>query len=263
MPEVDVGGQRFFYQERGRGDAVVLVHGFPLDGRIWEAQLEGLCDRWRVIVPELPGFGRSQPTGPFTLGQMAHHLRELLQRIGAVPAVLAGLSMGGYIALEYVVRCPSDLRGLILVDTKAEADTADGKAGRDKMIETVRAGGAKAVADAMEPKMLAPGALQSRPELARKLRQIMESQNPQTLEHALAAMRDRADHSDALASIAVPTLIIVGDQDAITPPAVASAMNREIPRSKLEVIKGAGHLTSMEQPEQVTRAMREFLTQLQ
>ena len=262
MPEIEVGGERIHYEERGRGLPVVLVHGFPLDCRIWEAQVAGLSDRHRVIAPDLRGFGRSRSSRAFSLGQMADDLHGLLEKLGALPAVLGGLSMGGYVALEYVVRYPAGLKGLMLIDTKAEADTAEGKAGRDKMIESVRKGGAKAVADAMEPKMLAPGAAQGRPEVARKLREIMESQSPKTIEHALAAMRDRTDHRDKLASIAVPTLIVVGDQDAITPPAVAEGMNREIPKSKLVVVKGAGHLTSMEQPEQVTRAMAEFLSQI-
>ena len=128
-----------------------------------------------------------------------------------------------------------------------------------KMIEAVRAGGSKAAADQMEPKMLAPDTLKAGGRVVRDLRTIMEACPPKTIENALLAMRDREDHTGDLPSIPVPTLIVVGEADAITPPATAQAMQREIPNSQLEVIPGAGHLAPMEQPEHVSRAIRGFV----
>jgi esterase/lipase len=177
----------------------------------------------------------------------------------ALPFVLAGLSMGGYVALAYAKKYPTDLRGLVLIDTKAEADTAEGKQGRAKMIDLVRKDGSKAVADQMMPKMLAKDAAEQRPQTAQTLRRMMEACPPKTIEHALAAMRDRPDRSGELSQIKVPTLVIVGESDAITPPAAAEAMVNKVPGAQLVVIKGAGHMSPMEQPEQVNRALRAFL----
>jgi 3-oxoadipate enol-lactonase len=259
MPEAVVDGQRVYYVEKEKGTPVVLVHGFPLDHRVWEAQIEALSDRWRVIAPDLPGFGQSRSDRPFTMHSQADGLHAFLGQIGALPCVLAGLSMGGYIAFAYLTKYPSDLKGLMMVDTRCEGDSPEGKLGRGKMIETARTGGSAAVAAQMMPKMLSADAQQNRPQLVQRLKSIMEECPAKTIENALAAMRDRDDCRDKLASIAVPTLGIVGDSDAITPPESAQGMCREIPHAKLAIIKGAGHMSPMEQPEQVNQAMRGFL----
>ncbi len=259
MPTIDFDGVGFNYEERGGGTPLVLVHGFPLDGRIWEDQLSALCDRYRVIALDLRGFGRSRAEQPFTMQSLADDVHHVLEKLGALPCVLGGLSMGGYVALAYVSKYPTDLKGLALIDTRCEADTPEGKQNREKMIESVRCAGSEAIANAMMPKMLAPDAQQSRPQLMQRLRTIMEECPPKTIEHALAAMRDRRDYRDRLASIAVPTLIIVGEHDAITPPSVSEFMRKEIPSSELVVVKGAGHMSPMEQPEQVNRAIRQFM----
>jgi 3-oxoadipate enol-lactonase len=158
-----------------------------------------------------------------------------------------------------VKKYPTDLRGLLLIDTKAEGDTPEGKEGRTKMVALVREKGSAAVAEQMMPKMLAPDTATRRPEVARNLRSIMEACPPRTIEHALLAMRDRPDHSINLPSVPVPTLIVVGDADAITPPAAAQAMQQAVPNSKLVTVRGAGHMTPMEQPAQVNQAIRQFL----
>jgi 3-oxoadipate enol-lactonase len=250
------------YTDRGRGDAVVLLHGFPLDRRMWDAQVERLSQQHRVIAPDLRGFGRSGRSDPFTIESLADDVHLFLEQLVAVPCVLAGLSMGGYVALAYAKKYPSDLRGLILVDTKAEADTPQAKEGRAKMIDLVRSSGAAAVAEQMLPKLIAPGTLQSRPDVVRSLRAMMENCPPHTIEYALTAMRDRPDRMGELSSIGVPALVIVGDGDAITPPSVAEAMQKQIPGAKLDVIRGAGHMSPMEQPEQVNRAIERFLSSL-
>ena len=262
MPSRTVNGSTLHYEEAGHGTPVVLLHGFPLDSRVWAKQREALGDRFRVITPDLRGFGKSASAEAFTLASLADDVHALLAAIGALPAVFGGLSMGGYVALEYVKKYPSDLKGLMLIDTKAEGDSPEGKQARDKMIELVRSKGSPAVAEQMMPKMLAPDSAQSRPGVARELRSIMEACPALTIAHALAAMRDRNDHTADLPSIAEPTLVLVGDADAITPPKVAHTMHEAIPRSQVAVIQGAGHMAIMEQPEQVNRAMRDFLARL-
>ena len=259
MPTRTVNGHTISFEEAGSGTPLVLLHGFPLDSSIWAKQREALAQRFRVITPDLRGFGKSASSASFSLADLADDIHALLVELKALPAVLGGLSMGGYVALEYAKKYPSDLRGLILIDTKAEGDTPEGKQARDKMIQLVREKGSAAVAEQMMPKMLAPDAEKSGPAVARELRSIMEMAPPKTIEHALAAMRERPDHSSNLPSIAVPTLIIVGDSDAITPPKMSEAMHKAIPNSKLVLIQGAGHMTPMEQPEQVNRAIADFV----
>jgi 3-oxoadipate enol-lactonase len=259
MPTIDINGATIHYRERGAGRAVVLLHGFPLDGRMWDAQLDALSGRHRVIVPDLRGFGQSPPAGPFTIESLADDVHALAQALGATPFVLAGLSMGGYVSLAYVRKYASTLRALILVDTKAEADTPEGREGREKMIQLVREKGSQAVGDAMEPKLLSPDTLKHKPAIVRAMRAMTDANPPITLGHALAAMRDRPDLTSLLPSIRLPTLVIVGDADSITPPSVAEQMQRAIPGAQLAVIRGAGHLSPMEQPEQVNAAMARFL----
>ena len=263
MPSVTIdAGKTMSYEERGSGRPLVLLHGFPLDARIWERQLETFGDRFRVIAPDLPGFGRSASDQKFTIKSLAEDVHQLLKQIGALPCALGGLSMGGYVALAFAKLCPRDLNALILIDTRAEGDTAEGKEKRNKMIELARGQGSRAVADQMFPNMVT-AAHGADPSVGGKLRTIMEACPPRTIEHALLAMRDRPDFTSDLPSIGVPTLILVGANDAITPPPMAQAMHKAISRSKLVEIPDAGHMTPMEQPDAVNRAIRDFLSAAQ
>ena len=212
----------------------------------------------RKISGDTRGFGGSKAEHAFTIESLADDVHALLAEIGALPCVLGGLSMGGYVSLAYVKKYPTDLRGLLLIDTKAEGDTAEGRQGREKMIQLAREKGSKPVADQMMSKMLAEETSRTKPQVVRKLREIMEACPAVTIQHALAAMRDRVDRTEDLRSIAVPSLIVVGEKDAITPPEVAEGMKR-IPRSTLEVIEGAGHMTPMEAPERVNDLIAKFL----
>jgi pimeloyl-ACP methyl ester carboxylesterase len=262
MPQRTVNGATLNYQEAGTGTPLVLLHGFPLDSRTWREQVAALSDRCRVIAPDLRGFGQSKSNDAFTMESLADDVHALLADLEALPCVLGGLSMGGYVALAYAKKYPADLRGLALIDTKAEADTPQGKEARQTMIELARSQGSKAVAEQMMPKMLASDADKSRPQVKRELDQVMNAQTPLTIEHALAAMRDRPDFTEDLPSIAVPTLVIVGEHDAITPPAGAEAMSRAIRNSTYVLIRGSGHMSPMEQPQQITDALRRFMTSL-
>jgi pimeloyl-ACP methyl ester carboxylesterase len=247
------------FSENGKGLPVVLVHGFPLDRRIWEAQLHGLSDHHRIITVDLPGFGKSPVSGPFSAKSLADDLRGFLKRIDALPCVLGGLSMGGYVALAFAEYYAGDLKGLMLVDTRAEGDTPQGKEGRAAMIELARTEGSAAVADQMMPKMVSETTKKNQPAIVKKLQAIMEACPAKTIEYACAAMRDRKDYSTELGSIKTPTLVIVGEADAITPPSMAENMHRSLAGSKIAIIPRAGHMSPMEQPAAVTKAIGEFL----
>ena len=257
MPTTIIRGATIHYIDQGSGPAIVLLHGFPLDHRMWNGQIESLSSAGhRVIAPDFRGFGQSPPAGPFSMESLADDVHALAEQLGATLFVLAGLSMGGYVALAYARKYPGSLRGLVLLDTKAESDTPEGREGRGKMIQLVREKGSRAVGDAMQPKLLAANA---KPGVVKRLRDMTDGTPPITIEHALAAMRDRPDQTGMLSSIQVPALVIVGDADAITPPAVCQAMQRAISHSQLVIIRDSGHMTTMEEPEQVNDAMREFL----
>ena len=251
--------QPLYHRETGQGTPLVLIHGFPFDSRMWDDQLAGLSDHFRVIAVELPGYGQSAPPRPFTTASAAEEVHELLKSIGALPCALVGLSMGGYVCFEFAARFLADMRALVLADTRYDADSAEARENRNRMIQLVRERGSAAIADIMEPKLLAPDTPKTRPAVQQKLRQIMESVSPQTIEHTLAALRDRSDSTGRLKSITVPTLIVMGQQDAITPLSVAQAMQQGIPRAQRAVIPGAGHMPPMEQPERFNRIVREFL----
>jgi 3-oxoadipate enol-lactonase len=262
MPNLKVNGASIHYSEHGNGVPVVLLHGYPLDHRVWHHQSRELAGISRVIAPDLPGFGHSTPRGAFTMESLADDVFGLLTSIRALPCVLGGLSMGGYVALAYQAKYANTLRGLVLVDTRAEADSAEGKAGREKQIELVDREGAAAIAEAMLPKLLSEETFTKQPELVKELREVIASCPPQTIKWALAAMRDRPDLRGTLAKVAAPTLIIVGQEDVITPLAASQAMQLAIRGSRLEVIPGAGHMAVTEKPHEVSVAITKFLREV-
>lgn len=262
MPTKSISGISMHYQDRGRGMPVVLIHGFPLDSRMWEAQAEALSDRYRIIAPDLRGFGLTRGGGSFTMDSLAEDVHALLKEVGALPSVVAGLSMGGYVTLAYAKKYPKDLKGLMLIDTRAEADSPEAKENRGKALQRVKDGGAKAIADDMMPKLVHEGVLKHRQDIAHKLRLILESQSPETIAHALVALRDRPDRVSDLAAIPVPTLVIVGEHDAITPPALSEKMSKELTHPTVAIIKNAGHMAPMEQADDVNLVMRRFLEQI-
>ncbi len=230
--DVNVNGVRMMVRERGEGDGqtLLLVHGFPLDSRMWREQLSGLARYTRVIAPDLRGHGLSDASQrPSSMDQHADDLAALLDRLDVKKAIVAGLSMGGYVTLALWRRHPERVAGIALVDTRAEPDTPAGKANRDVTAAWVREAGAGLLADEMMPKLLAPQSLADE-RITTQLREMIQSQPVEGLIGALGAMRDRIDSAATLATITVPTLVIVGDADAITPPADAAAMAARIPR---------------------------------
>ena len=256
-----VNGLRLAYGDRGREHetALLLVHGFPLDRRLWAAQVDPFANMTRVISPDLRGHGRSQVVpGPFTMEQHADDLAALLDHLKVRQTVVAGLSMGGYVAFAFWRRYSKRVRGLILADTRAEPDGAAAQAGRDAAMVTVQQTGAAAYADEMLPRLLAP-ASQADVKIVGAARKMMAEQPVEGIVGALGGLRDRADSRPTLPTIAVPTLVIAGEADAITPPADAQAMAAAIPGARFVVIPKAGHLSALEKPRAFNAAVRAFL----
>jgi 3-oxoadipate enol-lactonase len=239
---------------------LVLIHAFPLNARMWEPQLVLADAGWRVIAPQLRGFDGGVADPPVqSLDDYAGDIVDLLDALHVDQAVIAGLSMGGYVAFALFRLAPRYFRGLVLADTRPEADSPDALDGRRRMLAVVADQGASAVADAMIPRLLGETTRRERPGTAGHVRALIESTAPEAIADAVRAMMGRQDATPLLAAIRCPTLVLVGNEDEITPPAVAERMNRAIAGSRLVVVPGAGHLASLEQPELFNAALAQFL----
>lgn len=259
LPQVQLG-----YDDQGSGVPLVFVHGFPHDRSLWAQQRSALSSRARCIVPDLRGFGDSSTHGPFTMDQYTDDLCSLLDWMEIPQAVVCGLSMGGYVAMALWRRHPDRVRGLILCDTKAAADSDAARAGRDALTARVNAQGARAVVDQMLSSMIGASTPARAPQVVASVRAMMERQPVAGIVGALSALRDRPDSAQTIASISVPTLVVVGEEDTITPIAEATTMIDLLPLAtdaQLVRIAGAGHLPCLERPGAFNHAIAEFLLQ--
>jgi pimeloyl-ACP methyl ester carboxylesterase len=251
------------YEDIGRGDAVVLLHAFPLARGMWQPQLQALQKDFRIIAPDMRGFGGTSPFGgPPSIDQMAADVVQLLDSLKLPRVVLGGLSMGGYVALAFARRFSDRLRGLILADTRAEADSAEAKANRDKMIAFMQEHSAAELFEQLLPKLVSEATRQNQPAVLSELRRIASAQTPAGIIGALKSLRDRADSTDLLPALRVPTLVIVGSEDALTPPNLAEGMKAKLPNARLVQIAGAGHLSNLENPDAFNEAVKGFVKSL-
>lgn len=246
----------------GRGLPVVLLHAFPLNRTMWEPQIAALFGECRCIAPDLRGFGDSPRSGPYSMDQYADDVVALLDALQIEQAVIGGLSMGGYIALALWRRHQKRIRALVLADTRSGADTDEGKQKRGALIALAQSEGSVAVADKQITGLLGKSTREKQPELVDRIRSIMAGESPDGIVGALEAMRDRPDSTSLLAGINVPTLIVVGDEDVLTPPKEARAMHAAIRGSRLEVIPAAGHLSNLERPAAFNAALSDFVGSL-
>jgi 3-oxoadipate enol-lactonase len=246
--------------DRPRG-TLVLLHAFPLNARMWEAQLALADSGWRVIAPQLRGFdgGIGDPPAS-SVDDYAGDVIDLLDALHVQQAVIGGLSMGGYVAFALLRLAARYVQGLILADTRSQADTAEGIAGRARMLQLVQDKGPPAIADEMIPKLLGETTRQTRPAVVELVRSLVLSSSSEAIAGAIRALMTRPDSTPLVASIHVPALIVVGDEDTLTPPAASEEMHRAIAGSELVRIPQAGHLSSLEQPALFTAALAAFLS---
>ncbi len=264
MNNCNIDGIELSFVDRGRGTVLLLVHGFPLDHAMWHGQIETFWARYRVIAPDLRGFGQSGVSEDVvSMEQFADDLAALLDSLTVhEPIVLCGLSMGGYIALEFWRKYAARLRGLILCDTRAANDTPEAAAGRLATAQRALCEGPQFLAETMIPKLFAPLTMQKQPHLIEAMRQVIGRTDPRGIAAALRGMAQRADFTAQLAHIRCPTLLLAGENDAVSPVAEMRAIAQAIPNAQFIVIPNAGHLAPLEQPEAVGAAIESFLQRI-
>lgn len=257
-----INGATQSWREAGAGeDVLLLLHGFPFSSAIWRPQLESAPAGWRVIAPDLRGFGGSAPAAGsrISMDQFADDVTALLRHLGIRNAVVCGHSMGGYVTFALMRRAPGLVRGLVLSDTRAAADTPEAKQGRLKNAKHVQAHGTAALVDAMVPRLLFADTREKLPHVEQELRSVMRAAPPAAVVGALLGMAERPDATPQLRSISVATQVIVGEHDQITPAGDARLLARAIPGAQLEIIPAAGHVPSLEQSLVFSRVLDGFL----
>ena len=261
MPRASLNGTELHYRDSGTSkDVVLLLHAFPLHSGMWARQVAALEKTHRVVAPDYRGLGKSgMPPEAWTLELLAQDVRALLAHLRIERAAVAGLSMGGYLAFELHRQLPGLFRGLALCDTRAGADNDEGKANREKFAKTAIERGLGWVADEMIPKLLRP---QPDPAAVKEVRALITDGTPAGVAAAQRAMARRPDSTPTLAAITCPTLVVVGEEDSLTPPAESVKLAQGVKGARLVRIPGAGHLPCIESPEPFTRALVEFFAAL-
>jgi pimeloyl-ACP methyl ester carboxylesterase len=248
-----VGTRSLSWLESGSSSAprvIVWLHAFPLSAAMWIPQLEMTPDGWRAIAPDLTGLGQTADhAGPPLIEDFARDVDTLMAALGVTSAVIAGLSMGGYAALALHRVAPARFAGLILADTKSTADTPQARAGREQMLNVVESRGADGVAEVMMPKLLGRTSHASRPDVTATVRGLINGNTATGIARAVKRLRDRPDSTPGLASITVPTLVIVGEEDVITPVDDSRALADGIAGATLVVLPESGHLSNLETPD--------------
>lgn len=251
------------FDDRGRGPVIIFLHAYPLNLEMWAPQVEALATDYRVIRLDWRGFGGSAPPDTtLTMDLAADDVRALMEHLGVRQAVIVGLSMGGYAAFQFYRKYRDFVRALVLADTRATADTAEGRQARAAAITSVREKGVEPIADEMLPKLLSEKTRQDNPALGRRVREMILAANVEGIARSLEGLAARPDQTSLLPEISCPTLILVGADDTLTPPADARALAERIRGAALEILPHAGHLSNLEQADGFNRALRQFLKKL-
>lgn len=264
------------YIESGAGTPLVLLHAFPMDARMWSPVRSRLEDQMRVITPDQRGLGESTPDGasarslpalaedgtvePPSIDVVAADVLALLDRLELPRVVLGGCSMGGYVAMAVLRAAPQRVAGLLLVDTKAAADNDEQRVNRLNVADRAERDGTEGwLAESMLPNLLGRTTREQRPEVIEGVRKLIDAQPPHGVAWAQRAMAGRPDSTDTLRSYSGPALVVVGEEDTLTPPENARELANALPNGELVTLPRAGHLPSIESPDAFVDAVRPWL----
>jgi pimeloyl-ACP methyl ester carboxylesterase len=256
---------RLFYEQTGSGKPFVLLHAFPLSGKMWKSQIETLIEAdFNVITPDLRGFGESHNFADLnSIEDMAKDVADLIEDLEIEKAVFCGLSMGGYVMFNFFRLFPEKVSALIFCDTSYAADSEEKRLTRFDLIEKIEKDGSKALIENMLPGLISDFTKENNPHLVTELERMFSETNPKAAIAALRGMAERKDHSEILGDIKVPTAFIFGEEDKVTNLETAEKMHNEISNSRLFIIKNAGHYSNLEQPFQFNQALSDFLENIQ
>lgn len=258
--QTQINGITLAYNDQGSGLSIIFLHAFPLNRTMWAEQEKAFSSQFRVVTIDLRGHGESDaPLWRYTLDQAADDVIGLLDHLSIRQAVFVGLSMGGYVLFALYRKYADRVKGLVLADTRAQADTAEGKEARFQMAQTAYQKGPSAIADIMIPKLLSPATVQTKPGLVRHVRAMIVGNQISGIAGDLMAMAERPDSVTLLKHITVPTQIIVGELDLPTPPSDAKLMADLIPNARLAIIPAAAHLSNLEKPDTFNNIVSEFV----
>lgn len=241
---------------------LIFLHGFPLNGNSWKPQKEYFQKDWSIFAPDLRGHGlgaSGEGSGPWLIAHFSDDLKKFMDDHQMEEAHLVGLSMGGYVALDFISRYPRRIKKLILCDTQAGADTNEAKEKRYLDIEKLLHGSLSSFAQGFLKKVLSPNTEKENPGLFRELEEMILGNRKEKLAMVLGALASRKDSTAMLSSISIPTLVIVGSEDKVTPPEVNQKMAHGILGSQYQVIQGAGHFANLERPQQFNSVLGTFL----
>jgi pimeloyl-ACP methyl ester carboxylesterase len=259
--KVSVNGFSLYYEDEGAGAPLLLIHGFPLSSKIWRQQLAWLKADFRIITPDLRGFGCSEaPSAGYSMGVYADDIAALMDHLGLESAVVCGMSMGGYVLLNLLDRYPERVKGACFMVTRCGADDEAGKARRTALAEEVMTSGVNVTADLFGRILFAPGTAARRPELVTEVAGLMRGMKKEGIAGGLLAMRERPDYCTKLAGFSIPSLVIGGEEDQAIPVEESRILAERLPNSSLRIIPEAGHMVMMEQPEAVNSALKSFLS---
>jgi 3-oxoadipate enol-lactonase len=259
---LDVPGASIEYETAGprNGVPVVFVHGFPFSRAMWAPQAVALKADHYIVTYDVRGHGGSDPgDGHYTVELFVDDFIALLDRLHLKSVVGVGLSMGGYILLRAIERHPERFRGLVLCDTRSEADGNEGKVKRARQAADIREHGLASFTENFLKAVFAESTPAEKPGVVESIRSVISKTSPITVAGTLIALAGRTDSSSSLYRIGVPTLILVGRDDAVTPPSASQAMKDKIPGAEMRVIPRAGHLSNLENPEEFTKHLAGFL----
>jgi len=258
--EVEINNIDLYYEDQGTGKPIVLIHGFPFDHHLWDRQVEILADHHRVITPDLRGFGQSDaPEGPYTMTQYAADIIALLDLLQIDRAIIAGLSMGGYISLAIAEQYPERLDGLVLSNTRTAKDTAAIRQNRYNTVEKIKFEGTEFLVLDMLGKVLSKDTRKHNPAVLEFVEQIMRRQRAAGIIGAQQGMAQRKDRSFILNDLQIPVLVIAGRDDKLISPMEAKRIAKELPLGHLEIIPKAGHLSNLEQPDTYNERFMRFV----
>ena len=265
MPRIELRAATLHVHDEGAGEVLLMLHGFPLDHTMWRHQIAKFRNQFRVIAPDLRGFGASTiesisaKTG-IEMVDYAEDVRQVLDQMEiSRPVILAGFSMGGYVALQFLAQYADRVRAVVMVDTRAVGDTPATQVSRFNMAENVEGWGAGHVAGLMLPKLVSPKTAESHPEVVAEVEAMISRTSPVAIAAAQRGMAHRPDMTPLLGRLQMPTLCLVGSADEITPPEAMQDMADAMPNASVTVIEGAGHMSPMENPTQFNKALGQFL----